>query len=537
MYCEPYPDTALYIFSSFTPSLLYYSHFTAIVVSLLVAFFVARNSKTISSYALILMSVVFSVWAFLDILLWTQTDTRLLMLLWSNWFLMFSIISLFSPLFLYLFVNNRMPRRSYLVLGLFILIPVLFGAHVKNVGIEYFDVYACNAIEGWYMIKYVYLVSLFSLVAIIVVGIRSIYLSSGNDKKKNFFAFLGLLLFWLFFSIPTYIASVNNLIESSADTFNLEQYGYFGATIFMFILSYTIVRYKAFDIKLLATQALIWALIILVGSQFFFIRNPINYVLNGITFVGAIVSGILIVRSVKLVDAQREELTLANQEQETLVHFITHQIKGYFTKSRNIFDTLTDMENVPDGAQRLIGEGLRSDKEGVELVENILNAANLKTGKMQFKDEKGSLDQMIKKLVDDLAPLATAKNLKINFYCSAPIQFNADAFRLKDLFKNLISNAINYTFEGGITIYLNKKSDYAEFIIKDTGVGLTEDDKRRLFTSGGRGSESVKYNVSSTGYGLYIAKKVVDYYHGRIWAESEGRNKGTTFVVTLPLEK
>ncbi len=523
-----------YLINQIPTSLLLYGHLTMSIAAIIFSVFLFRNNKTLESINLTILLILLGLWSLLDLVAWFAfLGPGIVMFTWSLTYLIVPLMFFFSFYFLYVFFEKKDLTTSLKLVSTLIMVPMIIAVYVGGV-VNYFDANICEAADNFWANNYYNFIEGFFLFAVIFLCIRKFRQNATGGFVS---AGIGVLIFLLFFFLTDVAIRLLANFSAVEYVYNFSLYGFLGMPVLLGFLSFTIVRYKAFDIKLLATQALIWTLIILVGSQFFFIRNPINYVLNGVTFVGAIISGILIVRSVKRVDTQREELALANQEQETLVHFITHQIKGYFTKSRNILDTLTDMENVPEGAQRLIGEGLRSDREGVELVENILNAANLKTGKMQFKDEKGSLDQMVKKLVDELAPLATAKNLKLNLYCSTPVQFNADAFRLKDLFKNLITNSINYTFEGGITIYLNKKPDHVEFIIKDTGIGLTEDDKRKLFTSGGRGSESVKFNVSSTGYGLYIAKKVVDYYHGRIWAESEGRNKGTTFVVTLPLEK
>jgi signal transduction histidine kinase len=71
--------------------------------------------------------------------------------------------------------------------------------------------------------------------------------------------------------------------------------------------------------------------------------------------------------------------------------------------------------------------------------------------------------------------------------------------------------------------------------VKDTGVGITEEDKKNLFTEGGRGKDSVKINVDSTGYGLYSVKQIVESHHGEVWAESEGAGKGSTFYIKLPV--
>ena len=98
-----------------------------------------------------------------------------------------------------------------------------------------------------------------------------------------------------------------------------------------------------------------------------------------------------------------------------------------------------------------------------------------------------------------------------------------------------MENSIKYTREGSIKISLSKKENgRIFFVIKDTGVGITPEDKKNLFMEGGRGKDSVKINVDSTGYGLYSVKLIVEAHKGKVWAESEGLNQGSSFFVELP---
>jgi len=71
--------------------------------------------------------------------------------------------------------------------------------------------------------------------------------------------------------------------------------------------------------------------------------------------------------------------------------------------------------------------------------------------------------------------------------------------------------------------------------IKDTGVGISDELKPKLFTQGGRDENSLKININSTGFGLSFAKDVVEAHHGRVWAESAGINKGSTFCLDFPV--
>jgi signal transduction histidine kinase len=120
---------------------------------------------------------------------------------------------------------------------------------------------------------------------------------------------------------------------------------------------------------------------------------------------------------------------------------------------------------------------------------------------------------------------------------TTPITAFVDETQIVQVFKNLVDNAIKYSPSGTVkaSLGIDPNGLKALFEIKDTGIGLTDSDKKRLFTEGGKGEESLKYNTDSAGYGLYIVKKIVETHKGKIWAESEGRGKGSKFCVELPI--
>ncbi|VAW32426.1 hypothetical protein MNBD_CPR01-117 [hydrothermal vent metagenome] len=103
------------------------------------------------------------------------------------------------------------------------------------------------------------------------------------------------------------------------------------------------------------------------------------------------------------------------------------------------------------------------------------------------------------------------------------------------MLRNIIENAINYTPNGSVIVSLlkNKKGDIT-FNVKDTGIGITDEDKKRLFTEGGHGKDSIKINAHSTGYGLFIAKQVIKAHKGNIFAKSDGAGEGASFKVIFP---
>lgn len=544
MFCEPYSNLAFLIFSTEAPSLLYYSHFPAIIVSLLLSFVIlSQNKRDLAGRLLAAIAIVFSVWSVMDLFIWTQTDSRLLMLLWSNWFFFFSLLFALSFYFLYTFMTrNDLSFKAKLLL--FVpLVPILVLS-ATSYNLSYFDVSACNAAENSLMLAYSYLLSFVIFLATIVTAVRQLHIAKKEDEGRILFATIGIALFLISFSLATFVASVANFFQSSPDTFELEQYGYFGMTVFMAFLTYVIVQYRAFNVKLIAAQALVAALIILIGSQFFFIRNPINQILNGITLMLAIGFGFLLVRSVEREIAQRlqverlaKDLDKANKQQIILIHFITHQIKGFVSKSRNIFSMIRegDFGPVPETMKPMIDEGFTSDTKGVNTIQEILNAANIKSGKVTYSKEPFDLKVLVDEIGNDLKASAEAKGLALILDTGTePHMYPGDKVQLTNALKNLIDNSIKYTPKGEVRVSLSKEGKTVRFTVEDSGVGITPEDMAHLFTEGGHGANSAKINVESTGFGLYIVKNIIEAHGGKVWAESDGEGKGSRFIVELP---
>jgi signal transduction histidine kinase len=547
MFCYDELSTTIYqglqfgLFSEGVPVLVYYSHLTALVVSLVLSFFIILNNRTLPARILVTISLIFSALSILDILLWTQIDARIVMFLWSFWLFLFIATYILSAYFLYAFITKRDVGFPLKALGVAVLTGVLFLS-ASHYNLTAFDLYNCSAVEGIWVLNIVFGLSFVILVLTAFLGIKASLATKNGGGRQNLLATLGITAFLVTFSASTYVASIANFFGSAPDTFNLEQYGYFGMTIFIAALTYIIVKYKAFNIKLIAAQALVAALVILIGSQFFFIRNPINKVLNSITLVIAIGFGYLLIRSVQREIEQRiqteklaRELEESNRQQVILIHFITHQIKGFVAKSRNIFAMIKEGEYGPVPPQMLpmVEEGFRSDTKGAETIAEILNAANIKSGKVAYTMTPIDMKAMIEGIVADLQPHADKKGLALTSTLEQ-VTFTGDKGQLVNAFKNLIDNSIKYTPNGSVHVSLAKTDRAVCFEITDTGVGIGADDMKNLFTEGGHGKNSQKINVESTGFGLYIVKNIIEAHKGRVWAESEGEGKGSRFIVELP---
>lgn len=232
------------------------------------------------------------------------------------------------------------------------------------------------------------------------------------------------------------------------------------------------------------------------------------------------------------------ELEQANAAQENLLHFMSHEIKGYLTKSEAGFAAITegDFGTVSDALNAMAQTALVEVRKGVATIMDILDASNLKRGTVSFKKEPFDFRATLIKVADEQKKAIDEKHLalKLSIREGVCTVLGDEEKMSRHVIRNLIDNAIRYTPEGNIDVGLTCEGGTVRFTVKDSGVGITPEDMQHLFTEGGHGKDSIKINVHSTGYGLYIAKQVVDAHGGKIYAESEGEGKGARFVVEMP---
>ncbi len=248
-------------------------------------------------------------------------------------------------------------------------------------------------------------------------------------------------------------------------------------------------------------------------------------------------------RLYKEVDSLNKELGTANdnlktliKQRESLMHLINHKVKGAFTHSKYIFAGMLDgtFGELSPEIKSIAEKGLESDNGGILTIDLILNAANLSNGTIKYEMKDVDFKEVVESSLESKKSAIEAKGLVlVNNIEEGKYKVVGDVFWLKEVVNNLIENSIRYTREGQITVGLQAVEGKVRFFVKDTGIGMSEEDKKVLFTEGGRGVDSVKINTDSTGYGLYSVKLIVDAHKGRVWGESEGPGKGSTFYLEL----
>ncbi len=510
-------------------TLILYTHIPSAVLALIIGILVLVKNKTLLGKILFGITIFFAFWTLIDLVAWLSTNSVLTMVAWSLFLVTTSIIAILSFYFFYVFLFGKDLGFTKKLLVFSPLLPIIFLTPT-TLNLTSFDLVNCEAVENIIMNYFYYALGGLAIIGILLLlafGWRKI---ERGFRKEVVLMVIGMELFLISFFSLGYIAGY-------LDNYSIEFYGLFGMVIFMAFLAFLIVKFKTFDVKLLGAQALVWALIILVGSEFLFVETQTAQILTGITLVISAIVGMMIVRSVKKEVALREELEVANENQQLLIRFITHQVKGFFTKSKMIFASFLDGDvgEISAPQKEMLSIGLESDNKAVEMVQEVLKASSLRTGEMTYTFEEVNVVDFIKEIAESFRGAAVEKSLQ--YEVNLPVEkvlAKVDKLQMTQVIKNLIDNSIKYTPNGMVKVSLVPKNGKIIFSVHDNGVGLSDSDKAKLFKEGGRGEESLKHNVNSTGYGLFIVKKIVEGHGGKIWAESAGRGHGSTFLVELP---
>ncbi|MHB8710083.1 MAG: sensor histidine kinase [Minisyncoccota bacterium] len=497
----------------------------------------ANNPTSITNRAFFIFSAITICWSIVNYINY-QVAQPMLVLWLLRFVIFFGIWHAFSFFrFLYVFPANekKFPRwyRLILVPWIFIvagltLSPFIFPsiAEISGGGL------VSKTVVAWGIFPFA-----LTVVALILSGsilfISKMLKTSSHERSAYKFILIGAM-----FTFSLLI--IFNLILPGI--FLNVRYIPLGALFilpFVVMTSYAIYRHHLFNLKVAATAFLGFMVTVFTFVNILYSTDMTAVVINVTAFAVVLIGSIRIVQDTLNLEKLTEELSETNERQEGLIHFIGHGVKGSLTKDAGAFAALVDGDfgQPQDEMKSFVERALAESRQAIDSVTTILTASNLKKGIVTHAREPFDLKQLVTAAVEKAKPVAERKGLTLTFTADeSSYQMTGDKAQINDhVLRNLIDNAINYTLSGSINISLKKENAKIVFAVKDTGVGITEEDKKRLFTEGGHGKDSQTVNVHSTGYGLYIAKSIVEAHGGTLRAESGGAGRGSTFVVEFPV--
>ncbi len=234
---------------------------------------------------------------------------------------------------------------------------------------------------------------------------------------------------------------------------------------------------------------------------------------------------------------QNEELIELNATKDKFFSIIAHDLRNPFNGLQALSMLL--LRNYLEYDAKQVMEILeliqQSAERGVSLLENLLEWSRVQTGRIEYTPEVFSLSELVDESISLLLNQSDKKQIKLETTVSKDIQVFADRNMTFTVLRNLISNAIKFTFkEGNVTIGAEPQQNFIRVSVADNGTGILPDFQERLFKLGKNFSTKGTANESGTGLGLILCKDFVDKQGGDIWVESV-YEKGSTFIFTIPI--
>ncbi|HEY5442057.1 MAG TPA: HAMP domain-containing sensor histidine kinase, partial [Candidatus Saccharimonadales bacterium] len=274
---------------------------------------------------------------------------------------------------------------------------------------------------------------------------------------------------------------------------------------------------------------------------------PISLSLSPLTDNQRVTAAVAVISDTTQQRAQEQQradfISTASHEMRTPVA----AIEGYLALSLN--DKVATIDN---RARGYLEKAHSSTQHLGQLFQDLLTSAKAEDGRLTSHPSVVELGEFLEQLVSDLRLVAEKKGLFMELLSGAssstinathtsggerairPLYYiYVDADRLREVITNLFDNAVKFTTEGKVSVGLTGNDEVVQCYIRDTGPGISADDVPHLFQKFYRIDNSATRTIGGTGLGLFISRKIIELYNGRIWVESQ-LGKGSTFYINLP---
>lgn len=232
---------------------------------------------------------------------------------------------------------------------------------------------------------------------------------------------------------------------------------------------------------------------------------------------------------------QAKQLTALNSAKDKLFSIIAHDLKGPFNNILGLSEVLkNESKNLDHSTVQLFANNLYvSSHQSYRLLENLLDWARMQQGTIHYRPSLLNINHIANETIEMISENAKQKGIKLSNIIPANLMVMADENLTKTVIRNLVNNAVKFTYQGG-SVEIGTKIDIegVAIYIKDSGIGISPEKLNTLFSENEILSTEGTQNEKGTGLGLMICKEFVEINGGKIWVESyEG--KGSTFYFSI----
>lgn len=237
------------------------------------------------------------------------------------------------------------------------------------------------------------------------------------------------------------------------------------------------------------------------------------------------------------INRANEELRKIDKLKDELINVVAHELKTPLIPIMGYANLiLKDKEPLNKGTKQQLEIILRNAKRLEQLIKNILEMSRIDSGAMKLNLEKVDISALANEVFEAMTPIAEQAKLKFTKKVSKVPAIKADSDKIYRVITNLVSNSLKYTEKGSVTLIVKKEGNNIAIIVKDTGMGIKDNDKEKLFKKFSQLNYNPSRSEKGTGLGLAICKGIIDRHKGEILVESI-YGEGSEFKVLLPIKK
>jgi signal transduction histidine kinase len=460
-----------------------------------------------------------------------------------RWQYVLDVAAIYIPVFYFYFISELLARRNIRTRVILFIASTLFALFSFT---PLFKRGLSSAL-GFFWIEPGSLYLLFPVffVTVLLVAYGMLYRAFLKEKENE--ALRQQLKYQLIAGLVGFGGGITNFLPQYFDVF---PFGNYFITLYVAFIGYGIVHNRLFNIKTVASELFAGGNVLLFLFIFLSSNTLTEWILRFLFFILVTVFSIFLVRGVytevsqrKRIEKMAADLEVANewlkeldQLKSEFVSLATHQIRGPITAIKGYASMLLegDYGSVPDVCKEPVETILQSSSALAGIVQDFLDISRIEQGKMKYEFTDVDVGALTEEIAKELRPNVEKKGLLFTLEIEKGLHVTADQGKLRQVIANLIDNSTKYTPSGKVTIRVKGEGGNARIEIADTGVGIAPETLPKLFQKFSRSEDASKANLLGTGLGLYVARQFVEAQKGKVWAESAGSGKGSTFVVSLP---
>jgi len=340
--------------------------------------------------------------------------------------------------------------------------------------------------------------------------------------------------------IPTVFGMTFNIILPFFNNYSLVWLGPDFTLILVGLMAYAIIKHNLFNIQLLATEIFTTLLGLGLVVELISSKSVSELFVRIIILLIFLFIASQLIRSVYAEVKAKDALQRLLEVKTDFIQAASHQLRTPLTAIRGVLTMQYegDYDDISDADRKILQyKLLQSVDRLTNIVNDLLRSAELENG-LTGEFKSGQVEPLVQQAIDTLEPNFKKKQIQFNYKLpTTPLpRFSMRASYLQQVFLNLLDNAERYTPEGGkVTAKLYQEDQTIIFTVTDSGIGISAEDRKTIFTKFGRSESAKAAQPIGTGLGLYIVKQIVEQHGGTIAVDSAGEGQGSTFTVRLPL--